>query len=42
MAGMRDKLIHAYLGVDLAAVWATVENDLPVLKSQVAAILARQ
>lgn len=32
MTGMRDKLIHDYLGVDLDAVWDTVEKDIPVLK----------
>jgi len=35
MAGMRDKLIHDYLGVDLDAVWDTVEKDIPVLKQTV-------
>lgn len=29
MAGMRDKLIHHYFGVDLAEVWKTVKDDLP-------------
>lgn len=33
MAGMRDKLIHNYLGVDLDAVWETVQRDLPPLKA---------
>ncbi len=32
MAGMRDKLIHDYLDVDLDVVWKTVEMDLPLLK----------
>ena len=32
MAGMRDKLIHDYLDVDLEVVWKTVESDLPFLK----------
>ena len=32
MAGMRDKLIHDYLDVDLEVVWKTVEADLPLLK----------
>ena len=32
MAGMRDKLIHDYIGVDLFAVWAVVEKTLPELK----------
>jgi uncharacterized protein with HEPN domain len=32
MAGMRDKVIHEYFGVDLKRVWNTVNNDLPALK----------
>jgi len=39
MAGMRDKLIHDYFGVDINAVWQTVEEDLPFLKNEVATIL---
>jgi len=35
MAGMRDKLIHDYLGVDLDAVWDTAENDIPALKQAI-------
>jgi uncharacterized protein with HEPN domain len=34
MAGMRDKLIHEYFGVDLKRIWNTVNNDLPALKPQ--------
>ncbi len=36
---MRDKLIHNYFGVDLEKVWLTAQEDLPVLKGQVAKIL---
>ncbi len=32
MAGMRDKLIHAYFGVNLQTVWDTVKKDIPNLK----------
>ena len=39
MAGMRDKLIHQYFGVDVQAVWDTAMDDLPVLKERVARIL---
>ena len=31
VAGMRDKLIHGYFGVDLERVWETVRDDLPPL-----------
>lgn len=32
MAGLRDILIHAYMGVDLKTVWNVVEKELPQLK----------
>ncbi|MBI4547314.1 MAG: DUF86 domain-containing protein [Ignavibacteriae bacterium] len=33
MAGMRDKLIHEYFGVDVKVVWKTIRKDIPRLKS---------
>lgn len=39
IAGMRDKLIHDYLGVDYGIVWDVVANKLPVLKRQVTKML---
>lgn len=42
IAGMRDKLIHDYIGVDLWAVWAVVENIIPNLKRQIAIILEKE
>jgi uncharacterized protein with HEPN domain len=35
MAGMRDKLIHDYFGVDIDAVWETIEKDSPSLKNRI-------
>ncbi len=32
IAGMRDKLIHAYFGTDPLKVWKVVTEDLPLLK----------
>ena len=32
IAGMRDKVIHEYFGVDLKRVWSTVKQDIPDLK----------
>ncbi len=40
IAGMRDRLIHGYFGVDLEAVWLTVRNDLPTLKRAVFTMLS--
>jgi len=32
MSGMRDKVIHAYFGVDLGVVWETATHDLPRIR----------
>jgi len=32
MAGMRNKLIHEYFGVDLEIVWQAIKKDLPIVK----------
>jgi len=40
IAGARDRLIHGDFQVDLDAVWAMVEQDLPVLRSNVLRIEA--
>jgi uncharacterized protein with HEPN domain len=32
MSGMRNKLIHDYIGVDITVIWKTIKEDLPPLK----------
>ncbi len=39
MAGMRDRLIHGYFGVDYEVVWDAVTNNVPVLHQEIARIL---
>jgi uncharacterized protein with HEPN domain len=39
IAGLRDILIHDYVGVDVFRVWKIVEEELPELKNQVVRIL---
>lgn len=40
IAGLRDRLIHGYFGVDLDLVWDVVTQHVPRLRRDVAAILA--
>lgn len=35
MAGMRDRLIHDYMGVNYAIVWDVIINKIPELNTQV-------
>jgi uncharacterized protein with HEPN domain len=40
MAGMRDKLMHDYFGVNLMVVWKTASEDLPALEPTLRRMLA--
>lgn len=42
MAGMRDRLIHDYMGVNYAIVWDVIINKIPDLQKQISAILNKQ
>lgn len=39
MAGMRDKLIHFYFGVDSQLVWKTITERLPQVKQEIHQVL---
>ncbi len=42
IAAMRDRLIHAYFGVDYDIVWDVVTNKVPALEQQIEQILQKE
>jgi uncharacterized protein with HEPN domain len=42
IAGLRDKVIHDYFGVNLDIVWAVVEKDLPALRTAIDQLLSER
>lgn len=42
IAAMRDRLIHAYFGVDYDIVWDVVSNKIPTLRQQIEQILEKE
>ena len=42
MAGMRDRLIHDYIGINYSIVWDVVKNKIPELNIQVLDILENE
>ena len=40
MAGMRDRLIHAYFGIDYNLVWAAIKTEIPKLKPKLKKMLS--
>lgn len=42
MAGMRDRLIHDYIGINYSIVWDVIKNKIPDLNKQVQEVLENE
>ena len=42
IAGMRNKVIHEYFGVDIEIVWKTAKKQIPVLKNKIFVLLKQE
>jgi len=42
MAGMRDRLIHDYMGVNYSIVWDVVKNKIPELHDQIKSVIEKE
>lgn len=41
MAGMRDRLIHDYIGVNYTIVWDVIKNKIPEMNKQISEFLTK-
>jgi len=42
MAGMRDKLIHEYFGIDLDIIWAGIRQEIPAVEPIIRQLLKEE
>lgn len=42
MAGMRDRLIHDYMGINYFIVWDVVRNKIPELTEQIQDVISEE
>lgn len=42
IAGMRNKMIHEYFGIDYEIIWEIVKKDLPELRAKIKGIMQQE
>lgn len=42
MAGMRDRLIHDYMGINYSIVWDVIRNKMPDLSKQITEVIEKE
>jgi uncharacterized protein with HEPN domain len=42
MSGMRDRLIHDYMGINYSIVWDVIKNKIPGLTIQIQEVIANE
>jgi uncharacterized protein with HEPN domain len=42
MAGMRDRLIHDYMGVNYSIVWDVMKNKIPDIHKEISSFLSKE
>ncbi|MEK7719338.1 MAG: DUF86 domain-containing protein [Bacteroidota bacterium] len=42
MAGMRDRLIHDYMGINYSIVWDVIKNKIPELSKQIVGVIENE
>ena len=42
MAGMRDRLIHDYMGINYSIVWDVIRNKIPELYKQIKEVIEKE
>jgi len=42
MAGMRDRLIHDYMGINYSIVWDVVKNKIPELNDKISEVIGKE
>jgi uncharacterized protein with HEPN domain len=41
MAGMRDRLVHDYMGINYRIVWDVAKNIIPEIRTQIAVMMQK-